>query len=372
MNTGMAWAAIRAQFPALANWTYLNTATFGHVPERSRAALNRHFERRNEFACADFLHWFDDMDGIRALVGRLINCAPADIGFMSNACAALSLLLGGLDWKSGDQILTLTDEFPNQFYYAEFLGAQGVELVEVVPERLLAAITSRTRVVALSSVNYTTGYVAPLEEIAAVLRKRGILFYVDGTQGVGAQRYDIARMQPDMLAVNAYKWMLSPNGAGFLYVHPELRARLNPSVIGWRSDKNWRSVDNLTHGKPQFPEGAEKYEGGMLNFSALYAMGETIEMMLEIGPERIEARVLELAARVREIVRGMGAAVEHEGSSIVAARFPGVDASALARGLRERRIIVAARGGMLRISPHFYNNEMDLTRLEDALRKSAA
>jgi cysteine desulfurase/selenocysteine lyase len=365
------WGAIRAEFPALANWTYLNTATFGQVPERSRQALDRHFERRNQFACADFLEWFDDMDRIRALVGRLINCAAEDIGFVSNACSALSLLLGGIEWQAGDQILTLTDEFPNQFYYGEFLGAQGVELVEARPEDLLGAVTDRTRVVALSTVNYINGYFAPVQEIAAFLRGRGILFFVDGTQSVGAHRFDIAAVRPDMFAVNAYKWMVSPNGAGFLYVHPELRAKLDPSVIGWRSDKNWRSVDNLHRGKPEFPEGAEKYEGGMLNFSALYAMGDTIEMMLDIGPEHIEARVLELAARVRTLMRGMGATVEYEGSAIVAARFPGVDASALARGLRERRVIVAARHGLLRVSPHFYNDESDLKAFEEALQRSS-
>jgi cysteine desulfurase/selenocysteine lyase len=274
-----------------------------------------------------------------------------------------------VEWKPGDQILTLTDEFPNQFYYAEFLGARGVELVEARPELLFEAVTDRTRVVALSSVNYTNGYLAPVREIAAFLRRRGILFYVDGTQSVGAHPFDVGAVQPDMLAVNAYKWMCSPNGAGFLYVHPELRARLNPSVIGWRSDRNWRSVDNLSHGKPEFPAGAEKYEGGMLNFSALYAMGETIEMMLEIGIDRIETRVLGLAARAREILRGLGAAVEHEGSAIVAGHFPGEDASTLARTLRERRVIVAARGGLLRVSPHFYNNEADLGAFEAALRE---
>ena len=366
----MDWGKIRGEFPALANWTYLNTATFGQLPERSRAALDRHFTRRNEFACADFLDWFDDMDGVRELVARLINCGADDIGFVSNACAALSLLLGGIDWKPGDQILTLTDEFPNQYYYGEFLARRGVQLVETRPEQFFDAVTNRTRVVALSTVNYTNGYTAPVAEMAAFLRSRGILFYLDGTQSVGALRFDARAVQPDVLAVNAYKWLLSPNGAGFIYVHPEMRPRLDPSVIGWRSDRNWRAVDDLNHGKPEFPSSAEKYEGGMLNFSALYAMAETIKMMLEIGPERVEACVLELASRVREIVRGLGATVKHEGSPIVAAHFPGVDASQLARSLRKDRVIVAARHGQLRVSPHFYNDASDLETFEAGLKRA--
>src|SRR5687768_3595028 len=105
------WNAIRSEFPALSRWTFLDTAAFGQLPERATAAVNRHFEHRDELACSDFLTWFDDVDAIRAKVARLIHCAPDDIAFIPNAATALSLLLGGIDWKAGDQILTLENEF---------------------------------------------------------------------------------------------------------------------------------------------------------------------------------------------------------------------------------------------------------------------
>ena len=197
--------------------------------------------------------------------------------------------------------------------------------------------------------------------------ERRILFFLDGTQSIGALKMDLAAVQPDMFAVNCYKWMLSPNGAGFMYVAPRLRAKLDPAVIGWRSDRDWRSVNALHHGAPRFTESAEKYEGGMLNFSALYAMGDTINMMLEIGTETIEARVMELGQRVRGIFQAIGAPIAHEGSPIVAAEFD--DAPAVSAKLREHGIITAARLGRLRVSPHFYNNEADLDRLEQVLHK---
>src|SRR5206468_9828469 len=131
-------------------------------------------------------------------------------------------------------------------------------------------------------------------EIAAFLRQRDVLLYVDGTQSIGALEFDVAAIQPDILAVDAYKWLLSPNGAGFCYVSPKLRERLEPSVIGWRSHKDWRRTENLHHGEAEFSDKAEKYEGGMLAFAPLYAMGASIEMMLEIGQERIERRVMDL------------------------------------------------------------------------------
>ena len=135
----------------------------------------------------------------------------------------------------------------------------------------------------------------------------GGLLCGDGTQSFGALEVDVERLQPDMLAVHWYKWLMCPNGAGFMYVRPELRDRLPANVVGWRSHRDWRSVDNLHHGAPEPTTRAEKYEGGMLPFALIYAMQASVEMMLEIGPALIEKRVLELAGQVRERVRNCGA-----------------------------------------------------------------
>jgi selenocysteine lyase/cysteine desulfurase len=176
----------------------------------------------------------------------------------------------------------------------------------------------------------------------------------------------------DILAVHAYKWMISPTGAGFMYVAPQFRARHTPSVVGWRSHHDWRNVDALHTGAPEFKETAEKYEGGGLPFHLLYAMEAAVNWMLAIGPEAIEKRVLELAQGARGRLRGLGARFPEQAgvaeSNIVAAEFAGVDASRLARELKARRVAVAARHGRLRVSPHFYNNEADLDRLETELR----
>src|SRR5437899_5559488 len=171
------------------------------------------------------------------------------------------------------------------------------------------SVNERTRLVVLSTVNYATGFRPPLEEISRFLRERGVLLYVDGSQSVGALQFDIGLVRPSVLCVDAYKWMLSPNGAGFLYVDPELRQRLPATVVGWRSDRNWRSVASLNHGEPVFTDSAEKYEGGMLPFPSIYGMGAVIDLMLEVGPAAIEARVMELAGKTRTMLCGLGAQV---------------------------------------------------------------
>ncbi|HBY64715.1 MAG TPA: hypothetical protein DEH78_33255 [Solibacterales bacterium] len=361
------WAAVREEFPALAHWTYLNTATFGQLPKRAVEASLGHFRHRDERACSDFLSWFDDADAIRGLAAQWIGAQAEDIAFVPNASSALAILLNGIAWRSGDRIVTLQGEFPNNLYIPALCQDRGVEFVEAAWETFYESINERTRLVALSTVNYTNGFRLPAEEVSAFLRQRGVLLYLDGTQSVGALRFDVAKVQPDMLAVHGYKWLLSPNGAGFVYIAPGLRQLLPPNVVGWRSDKRWRQVDHLHHGVPEFLDAAEKYEGGMLPFPCLYAMGASLEMLLEIGADVVERRVLELAAKLRAVLESKGGQIQHLGSPILAARFEGRDASALARELQAQRILVSARHGNLRVSVHLYNNEEDLERLRRAL-----
>jgi cysteine desulfurase / selenocysteine lyase len=360
------WDHVRGEFPALETWTYINSATFGQMPRRANQAMFDHLARRDRTACSDFTSWFDDADRLRGSIGQLIHCAANDIAFVPNASTALGVLLGGLDWHAGDRIVTLEGEFPNNLYAPHFAGT-GVEVVAAPWERFYDAITPRTRLVLLSMLNYASGFRPPLEEIAPYLRERGVLLYVDGTQGLGALRFDVRDIRPSMLAVHAYKWMLAPNGAGFFYIDPELRERIQPSVVGWRSDKRWRDVDHLHEGAPEFKAAAEKYEGGMISFALLYALEASIGLMRELGPENIERRVLGLADQLRAGLRAAGAEVADGATPIVSARFSGRDCSEMARALMRQRIVVSARHGFLRVSPHLYNNERDLSTLLDAL-----
>lgn len=374
------WEAIRCQFPVLQQWTYLNSATFGPVPRAAVEAADRHFRRRDDEACFDFLDWFTDADRVRTKAARLIGAQPADIAFVPSAGAALSWLMQGIAWKPGDQVLTLAHEFPNNLYYPLAWRDKGVEFVEMpVPEGcfslddFFARLTPRTRLVLLSSVNYSTGLRPPLEQIGAALREREVLFYVDATQSLGALQLNVASAGIGFLALHAYKWMLSPSGIGFACIPAETRQWLSPSIYSWRSHHDWRNVDQLHHGAPELPEAAMRYEGGVQNFSGIYAMEAVLDLIESAGAGAIEARVLDLAAKTRDVLRSHGGVLfadqqPYYDSPIVTARFPGVDMSRLAIELKRRRIVVAARQGKLRVSPHFFNNEQDLAQLDEALR----
>ncbi len=363
------WAAIRREYPALEGRAFLNTATFGQLSLRTVAAMRAHLDRRQANACADFLSWFDDHDRLREKLARLINCKASDVAFIPNAAAALGLLTAGMDWREGDEIAILDNEFPNQIYAPKHLAARGVVVRETPWPQFLDSINARTRLVSVSSVNYSTGFRVPLADVAARCRETGAVFYVDGTQSAGALDFDFSALEPDMFAVNCYKWMLAPNGAGFMAVHKRLRERLEPLSIGWRSHEGWRSVDNLHQGAPVFAASAEKYEGGMLSSMVLYGLEASVDFLLETGMSAVEARSLALARQVRQVaVRLGGGALPHHDSPIAALRFEGVDSSALARSLKARDIQVSARYGLLRVSTHFYNDNTDVEALESALR----
>src|SRR5579872_12431 len=255
------WEDIRKEFPALDRWTYLNTATYGQMPRRAADAMAAHSKRRDELACTDFLDWYTDSDRMRARIARLIHAEPDDIAFVPNAAGALSIVLSGIAPKPNENIVTLDDEFPNYLY-------QG-SARKVPWERLHKSVDDRTRLVAFSEVNYATGFRPPLTEISRFLAEKGVPLFLDGSQSVGALTFDVRKTPVDVLAVHGYKWLMSPTGAGFMYVSPAFRKKLPPNVIGWRSHHDWRNVDRLHSGTPEFKDAAEKYEGGGLPFHLL-------------------------------------------------------------------------------------------------------
>jgi selenocysteine lyase/cysteine desulfurase len=367
------WQSVRAEFPSLTHCTWLNSATFGQVPLRAQAAISRHLERRNRLAARDFLFWFEAADGIRREVALLFEAQADDVAYIPNTAYALSLLVNAIDWRHGDEVVTFEEEFPNQIYAAALLEDRGVRLVQGKLRDWANMLSDRTRLAAVSQTNYATGEEAPVTEMAAALRSRGIRFYVDGTQTAGVRRVDFPAMGPDIYAVNGYKWMNSPPGSAFMLVPASTRAWLQPNIVGWRSHHDWRNVNNLHHGKPTFADAAERYEGGMLPFMNLFAMQESIRLLFDVGLGEVEARVLRLAGLVRDVLRDAGASVlgdenPRANGHIVAATLPGHDPGAVARQLETKDILVSARHGFLRVSPHFFNNETDIERFATALR----
>lgn len=372
------WQAVRAQFPALSESVWLNTATFGQVPLRAQQAIQRHYEERNRMGARWFLRWFEEADAARADIAGLFGVDAEDFAYIPNANHALSLLVNAIDWRPGDEILSFENEFPNQTYAVALVAHHGVKLRVVKLSEWQEALTDQTRLVSVSQTNYATGEEAPVDAMNVALRRHPALLYVDGTQTAGARKLLFPEGLPDLYAVNGYKWMNSPPGAAFALIPAYTRAWLRPQTIGWRSDRNWRNVSLLSQGMPEFADSADRYEGGMLPIENIAAMRESALLVREIGIDVVEERVMALAAQIREVLTkvdatfiGSESGVSLATSHIVSAKLPEpFSAETVVQELDAKGVQVSARHGYLRVSAHYYNNEQDIERFASVLRSA--
>lgn len=360
------------EFPVTRECVYLNHAGVG--PLSQRAATRMMMMAETVSRSGDRL-WFDRMeeaDRVRGLAARLLGAREShEVAFVENTSTALSLVAEGLDWQTGDNVVGAALEFPSNVYPWMGLASRGVEYRQVEerdgridPDEILARIDSRTRMLALSWVQYASGFRSDLARLGRACRERGVLFVVDVIQGLGALALDVEADFVDVAAASAHKWLLGPEGIALLYVSDRVVERLRPARSGWRSMRDpfqWTAY-NLT-----WNEGARRFESGTLNAYGIVALGGSLEVLLKAGAEEIEPRVLALADLAARGLKDLGFSVvssrrRGETSGIVTAVPPGRSAQDLIKPLDQRGIVVAARAGRLRIAPHFYNTADEIER----------
>lgn len=363
----------RDQFPVTQRFVYMNHAALGPLP---RTAAERVARLAESLASEGDETWTDrlaEVARVRGLAARLVGArAPHEVAFVANTSDGLSVVASGLDWREGDNVVGANCEFPSNVYPWMRLESRGVELrmVEerdgrVDPDELLALVDDRTRVVALSWVQFASGFRSDLGRIGRACASRGVLFVVDAIQGLGALGLDVERDNIDVLSASAHKWLCGGEGIGLLYVSDRVVERLEPARVGWTSVEDWIkwSRYDLT-----YREGAGRFECGTMNMFGVYALGASLELLLDAGSDAIEARVKALTDRLVEGLAGRGFHVVSsrqpgEWSGIVAATHPDRAPHDIMTHLRERDILVAHRSGRLRISPHFYNTHDEVDRL---------
>ena len=314
------------------------------------------------------------MQRVREKAARLIHCEADDIASVANASTALGILLAGLDWRAGDRILTLEHEFPNNLYAPGLLDRAGVEMVEMLLGSLLR-FGGRAHAPGLPQLGELQHRLR-----AAAGRDRPIFCASAACCSISTGRKAWARcssmssrIQPDMLAVHAYKWMISPNGAGFMYVSPELRRAASPQCARLAQPSRLAQCGQSAPRRSRI--GGER---GEVRRRLGYLRGDLRDGSFarfdvsRSGRMRLSSACWTWPKRLARLLRRHGARVDLCGSPIVAARFENRDVSALAKALKEQRVLVAARRGHLRVSPHFYNNEQDLEIFGKALRECSS
>ena len=375
-------AASRCLFPITEHFIYLNHAGCAPMSERARAAIEALTEHLACRPCPDGLAQ-EEADRLRRSIGKLIGAEAETIGLVRGTAHGLSLLAHGLDWRAGDNVVGASGEHPTNVYPWMALRDRGVELRLAEPaggrlasDSVLSLVDGRTRLVALSHVQFWNGYRADLAAIGAELDRRGVLFAVDGMQSVGALHLDLARLPIDFLAAGAGKWLLGPQGIGFCYCRPELLHRLRPALVGRGSVKRDREEFEYDF---DLCETARRFEESASSVLDMAAFQAGVDLLLEIGTEVVERRVLSLACRLASGLEDRGFRVvepwprlPEESSGIVSFRKPGASAHHVTRDLNAARVVARVHGDFVRLAPHFYNTPEEVDRVLDVLSPPGA
>ena len=378
---GRTLEAARALFPHIAQGKiYLDHAGTSPLSTRVVGAITAYMEERSRGRLDTYPLDLLMVAECRAMLQRVVNAeSPERIAFAGSTTDAINIVASGLRWKSGDRIILGDIEFPANVYPFLNLRRLGVELDvlhapdgSMTPEMIAGALAPRTRLVALSAVQYLSGYRADLAAIGEMTRRRGIVFAVDGIQAAGAVRLDVQEMKIDALAAGGQKWLMAPHGSAFLYLTEELQSRIEQANLGWLSVETPWDFHNFTQ---PLASSARRYECGSLNTPGLWGLHASLMTLLEFDPAATEAHLLAITGtlmselRLIPEVRIISPAATRERAGIVTVEADATfDLKLLLKRMAERRITIALRRGLLRFSPHFYNSPEDMVTAAGALR----
>lgn len=325
-----------------------------------------------------------DRNGLLESLASMLNADSADLTLTRATAHGLGLLAGGLDWREGDNVVGAWMEFPTNLYPWMALSDRGVELRRASPEegrigvaQVMELVDDRTRVVALSLVQFWNGYRADVAAIGAACRERGVILAVDAMQAVGAVRIDVRRANVDLLAAGSMKWLLGTWGIGFCWLHPQLTERLRPVLVGMGSVAD--PFGDVMDPELEWAPGARRFQESAASWLDIAAFRAGVELLADFGHDAVEERVVGLTTRLGKALEADGHEIvapwprpPEESSGLIAFRTPGVDPERNVELALDSGLFIRAYGDMNRVSPHFYNTEDELDRLVEVLRPDKA
>jgi cysteine desulfurase / selenocysteine lyase len=374
----------RREFPVCAHKIYCAHAADAPLPRRVADAMRESIER----ASTDARQYELELAHIaetREAAARLIGAQLDEISFTGPTSSGLNAIANGLDWTSGDEVVCYLDDYPANVYPWLALERRGVKAVlietarigEITPEIVEQALTERTKLVALASANFCSGYRIDLESIGALCAERRVLFSVDAIQTLGAFPIPLGRI--DFLSAGAQKWMLGPSGAGILYVKGSRRDLLRPAIIGgW----NVQSRNFIAQREIAYAPGGQKFEPGAYYHAAIGGLGAAVKLLLEARPLQIADRILSLLQALKDQIAPVGFEFlspdeERNRSGILTFRHPKIPSAQFQEALAKNNVVVSLRfdrqdRSWLRVSPHFYNTFDEMAKVAEGLIQGAA
>jgi len=356
--------AIIDEFPQPADLYYLNHAAVAPWPARSARAVERFARENIATGARDYSQWLVTERSLRERLARLLNASSrADIALVKNTSEALSFVAFGLDWREGEQVIISSEEFPSNRIVWEALRPRGVEVVQVdlqgddAEGALLAACTPRTRLMAISAVQYASGLRLDLERLGLGCEQRDVLLCIDAIQQLGALGMDVQRSRCAFAMADGHKWMLGPEGLGVFYCRQDLRERLALHEYGWHMLENAGDYDRDDWAPAR---SARRFECGSPNMLGAMALEASLSLLEEVGMVQVERalheRVQWLLDGLNQMtgVRLLSAQAPDRRAGIVTFTADAWDNRQLHERLKAEQIICAQRGGGIRLSPHFY------------------
>ena len=351
---------------------HLNHAAVAPWPECTVRAVQAFCEENATVGSQHYAQWLNVEQQLRERLAQLINARGSDeIALLKNTSEALSVVAWGLDWKPGDEVIISNQEFPSNRIVWESLQPLGVTVRQVelggdgTPEqRLIEAITPRTRLLSISSVQYATGLALDLVPIGLACREHSVAFCVDAIQSIGAQPFDAQACHADFVMADGHKWMLGPEGLALFYCRREWINRLTLRQFGWHMVEAMGDYDR-TDWEPA--RSARRFECGSPNMLGIHALHASVGLLLNTGLEGVSEAISTKVSYLIDNLINNSAEILSEThperrAGILTFRFPNDDTALRYRHLQEQGVICALRGGGIRFSPHFYTPQVVLDR----------
>jgi len=355
---------------------YLNHAAVAPWPVCAVEAVCAFARENGSAGASNYPHWLTLEAGLRNRLAALIQ-APSveDIALLKSTSEGLSVVAHGLDWRRGENLVSIAQEFPSNRIVWESLQPRGVEVRQLDldyaadPEaRLMELCDANTRLLAVSSVQYARGRRMDLQRLGEFCRSRGLIFVVDAIQSLGAFPLDVEAIHADAVAADGHKWMLGPEGMALFYCRGRLRERLALHQFGWHMVEE---AGDFERSDWQPAASARRFECGSPNLLGAHALHASLGLLHEVGIETISRNIQGLCDRIIEHIDAAGYELLTPRESrlragIVTFSIPGIDSRILHQALMQRQVICAQRGGGIRFSPHFH---ITPTQIDEAFRR---
>jgi cysteine desulfurase/selenocysteine lyase len=373
--------AAHDEFPQLPGLRYLNHAAVSPWPQRAVDAVSRFATENAQSGARDYSRWLQVERRLRERLQRLLNAPScADIALVKNTSEALSFVAFGLDWRAGDQVVISDEEFPSNRVVWEALAPLGVEVVQVnlhsgdAETALIDACGPRTRLMAISAVQYASGLRLDLPRLGQGCRERGVLLCIDAIQQLGALPFDVQASQCAFAMADGHKWLLGPEGLGVFYCRSDLRAELKLHEYGWHMLEHAGDYQRNDWAPAR---SARRFECGSPNMLGAMALEASLSLLEEVGMPQVEQALQE---RMQWLIDGLrklpGArlhsAVQHQQrAGILTFSLDGWQHQTLFERLKEQQVICAQRGAGIRLSPHFYTKPLVIEETLQVLQQLA-